>query len=123
PAEARREAQALRAKGDAAELVENAKAAAEVNEMLAKVWENTGTDATQIFLLQQIDMVLKEAATIPHKMNLENINVIDNGDGQSIASLANVYPEVVKQFLVQVQETLGIDISGTLSQRGTVTKR
>ncbi|MEL6940819.1 MAG: SPFH domain-containing protein, partial [Cyanobacteria bacterium J06598_1] len=46
PAEARREAQALRAKGDAAELVENAKAAAEVNEMLAKVWENTGTDAT-----------------------------------------------------------------------------
>lgn len=117
PAEARREAQALRAKGEAAELVENAKAAAEVNEMLAQVWQKTGTDATQIFLLQQIDMVLKEAATIPHKMNLENINVIDNGDGSSIASLANVYPEVVKQFLVQVEQTLGIDIAGTLSQQ------
>ncbi len=116
PAEARREAQVLNAKGAAAEAAENAKAAAEVNEMLAEVWKKTGSDATQIFLLQQIDMVLKEAATIPRKMNLENINVIDNGDGKSIASLANVYPEVVRQFLVQVEQTLGIDVVGTLSQ-------
>ena len=117
PAEARREAQVLQAKGAAAEFAENAKAAAEVNEMLAQVWQKTGSDATQIFLLQQIDMVLKEAATIPRKMHLENINVIDNGDGKSIASLANVYPEVVKQFLVQVEQTLGIDIAGTLSRK------
>ncbi len=117
PAEARREAQVLQAKGAAAELAENAKAAAEVNEMLAQVWQKTGPDATQIFLLQQIDMVLKEAATIPHKMNLENINVIDNGDGKAIASLANLYPEVVKQFLVQVEQTLGIDVIGTLNPK------
>lgn len=117
PAEARREAQVLLAKGAAAEMAENAKAAAEVNEMLAKVWQTAGPDATQIFLLQQIDMVLKEAATIPHKMHLENINVIDNGDGKSIASLANLYPEVVKQFLVQVEQTLGIDVIGTLNPK------
>ncbi len=117
PAEARREAQVLQAQGAAAEFAENAKAAAEVNEMLAQVWQKTGSDATQIFLLQQIDMVLKEAATIPQKMHLENINVIDNGDGKAIASLANVYPEVVKQFLVQVEQTLGIDIAGTLSRK------
>ncbi|MFK8183921.1 MAG: flotillin family protein [Phormidesmis sp.] len=118
PAEAQREAQALRAKGAAAELVENAKASAQVNEMLAKVWQTTGADASQIFLLQQIDMVLKEAATIPHKMDLQEINVIDNGDGKAIASLANVYPEIVKQFLVQVESTLGIDVAATLSKRG-----
>ena len=39
PAEAAREAQALYAKGAAAEVAENAKAAAEVNEMLAQVWK------------------------------------------------------------------------------------
>ena len=118
PAEARREAQVLQAKGEAAELAENAKAAAEVNEMLAQVWRTTGADASQIFLLQQIEMVLKEAATIPHKMNLQEINVIDNGDGKAISSLANVYPEVVKQFLVQVEETLGIDVAKALSAKG-----
>ena len=123
PAEAYREAQALRAKGDAAEQLENAKAAAKVNEMLAQVWQKTGADTTQIFLLQQIDMVLKEAASIPHKMNLENINVIDNGDGKSIASLANVYPEVVRQFLLQVEQTLGIDVIGTLSSSQPTVKQ
>ncbi len=117
PAEAQKEAQIFKAKGAAAEFAENAKAAAAVNEMLAQVWQQAGSDATEIFLLQQIDMVLKEAATIPRRMQLENINVIDSGDGKSIASLANVYPEVVRQFLVQVEQTLGIDVIGTLSKR------
>ncbi|MEL6604271.1 MAG: SPFH domain-containing protein [Cyanobacteria bacterium J06614_10] len=121
PAEARREAQALQAKGAAAGLAENAKAAAEVNEMLAKVWQETGTEANQIFLLQQIEMILQEAAAIPHRMQLENINVIDNGDGKAIASLANVYPEVVRQFLAQVEQTLGIDVVGTLAARDKIT--
>ncbi|WP_121969877.1 SPFH domain-containing protein [Leptolyngbya sp. BC1307] len=117
PAEAHKEAQFLQAKGDAAEFAENAKAAALVNEMLAQVWQETGADTTQIFLLQQIDTILKEAATVPHRLKLENINVIDNGDGKAIASLANVYPEVIKQFLAQVEQTLGIDVIGTLSHR------
>ena len=117
PAEARREAQALHAKGAAAGTAENAKAAAQVNEMLAQVWQETGADASQIFLLQQIEMILQEAAAIPHRVNMGNVNVIDNGDGKAIASLANVYPEIVKQFLAQVEATLGIDVVGTLSAR------
>ena len=52
-------------------------------------------------------------------MQLQNINVIDNGDGKAIASLANVYPEIVQQFLAQVEKTLGIDVLGTLSQAGS----
>jgi len=115
PAQARREAQALQAKGAAAGLAENAKATAAVNEMLAEVWKETGADASQIFLLQQVEMILQEAAAIPHRMKLENINVIDNGDGKAIASLANVYPEIVKKFLTQVEQTLGIDVVKTLS--------
>ncbi|MEL7512487.1 MAG: flotillin family protein, partial [Cyanobacteria bacterium J06554_3] len=120
PAEARKEAQTLHAKGAAAGLAENAKAAAAVNQMLAEVWQETGAEASQIFLLQQVEMILQEAAAIPHRMQLENINVIDNGDGKSIASLANLYPEIVKQFLAQVEQTLGIDVIGTLSARGSL---
>ncbi|MEL7225101.1 MAG: flotillin family protein, partial [Cyanobacteria bacterium J06576_12] len=117
PAEARREAQALHAKGAAAETAENAKAAAQVNEMLAEVWKETGADASQIFLLQQVEMILREAAAIPHRVQLGNVNVIDNGDGKAIAGMANVYPEIVKQFLAQVEQTLGIDVIGTLSAK------
>jgi flotillin len=112
PAEAEREAKTFAAKGEAAELAENAKAAALVNEMLAKVWQETGVDATELFLIQQIEMVLQEAAKIPNRLHLEHVNVIDNGDGQSLARLITIYPEVVRQFLQQVEDTLGLAVTG-----------
>lgn len=117
PAEADRQAKALQAKGSAAALAENAKAAALVNDMLSKVWRETGVDAAEIFLIQQIEMVLQEAAKIPSRLHLEQINVVDNGDGKALASLLNVYPEVVRQFLDRVDQTLGIDVAATLNRR------
>ncbi|MDX2244510.1 MAG: SPFH domain-containing protein [Leptolyngbyaceae cyanobacterium bins.302] len=117
PAEADKEAKTFQAKGAAAELAENAKAAALVNDMLTKVWRETGVDAAEVFLIQQIEMVLQEAAKIPNRMHLEQIHVIDNGDGKALASLLNVYPEVVRQFLDRVDQTLGIDVAATLNRK------
>jgi flotillin len=123
PAEAQKQAQELRARGEAAALAENAKAAALVNEMLSQVWAETGVDAAQVFLLQQVEMILQEAAAIPHRLHLHQVNVIDNGDGQALASLMNVYPEVVRQFLERVDQTLGIDVTGTLNRRPNLDSR
>jgi flotillin len=115
PAEAQRQAKELLARGDAAELKENAEAYALVNEMLSQVWQSTGKDAKELFLIQQLETVLQEAVQIPGKLNLEKVNVIDNGDGKALASLVNVYPEIVVEFLNSVNKTLGIDVIGTLN--------
>ena len=115
PAEADRVAKSLLAKGDAAPLKENAEAAALVNEMLGEVWQSTGQDAKELFLIQQLETVLEEAVAIPERLKLDKVNVIDNGDGKSLASLVNVHPEIVAQFLNSVNDTLGIDVIGTLN--------
>lgn len=117
PAQADKEAKTYQAKGAAAELAENAKASALVNDMLTRVWQETGVDAAEVFLIQQIEMVLQEAAKIPNRMHLEQVHVIDNGDGKALANLINVYPEVVRQFLDRVDQTLGIDVAATLNRR------
>ena len=117
PAEADRMAKSLLAKGDAAALKENAAAAAMVNEMLGEVWQSTGEDAKELFLIQQLETVLQEAVSIPERLQLDKVNVIDNGDGKAIASLVNVYPEIVAQFLNSVNDTLGIDVIGTLNAK------
>lgn len=119
PAEADQVAKGLLAKGDAAFLKENAEAAALVNEMLAEVWQSTGQDAKELFLIQQLETVLQEAVAIPERLKLEKVNVIDNGDGKSLASLVNVYPEIVAQFLNSVKDTLGIDVIGTLNSKNS----
>jgi flotillin len=119
PAEAQKQAQELKAKGDAAVLAENASAAALVNELLAQVWQETGTDASEVFYIQQIEMVLREAAKIPGRLKLEQVNVIDSGDGKSLACLVNAYPEIFRQFLDRVDDTLGIKVMGnTVSRNG-----
>jgi flotillin len=116
PAQAQKQAQELAARGKASSLEENARAAALVNNMLSQVWQSMGADASDLFLIQQIETLLLEATKIPSRLHLENINVIDNGDGKAIASLTNAYPEIVRQFLTQVDQTLGIDVAGTLNQ-------
>ena len=119
PAEAQLQARELLAKGDATSLSENAKAEALVNDMLSLVWQETGKDASELFYLQQISMILRESAKIPGQIKLENINVIDSGDGKSIASLINAYPEIFRQFLKNVNQTLGIDVTGNLSSHNS----
>ena len=119
PAEADKVARSLIAKGDAAIFRENAAAAALVNEMLGQVWQSTGKDAKELFLIQQLETVLEEAIAIPERLKLDKVNVIDNGDGKSLASLVNVYPEIVAQFLNSVNNTLGIDVIGTLNSQNS----
>lgn len=115
PAEAERQAKELQARGAAASLSENARAAAQVNDLLAQVWQEIGSDAGELFYLQQIEMILKQAAIVPSRVDLQNINVIDNGDGKSIASLVQAYPEIFHQFLDSVNQILGINVTGSFN--------
>lgn len=113
PAEAQRQAQELHAKGESASVAENARAEAQVNDLLSTVWQETGADAAELFYIQQIDTILREAAKVPKRVQLGNVKVIDNGDGKAIAALVNSYPEVFRQFLENVNETLGINVLGS----------
>lgn len=117
PAEAQRQAKVFQSRGEASELVEDAKATAQVNDLLSQVWQSIGDDAAEVFLIQQLEMILKQAATVPNRMHLKRVQVIDNGDGQALASLVNAYPKIVRQFLEQVDQTLGLDVNAILRRR------
>ena len=87
--------------------------------MLTQVWEDAGKEAEVVFLLQQIEMVLQQAATIPSHLHLKRIKAIDGNDASSLINLVALYPKVVKQFLEQVDDILGIDVLTTLKSSGT----
>lgn len=115
PAQAQQKALQLQARGQASATAENAKASAYVNNMLTQVWHEAGDEAEIVFLLQQIELVLNQASALPNQLHLKHISAIDGNDSNSLAGLMTLYPNIVKNFLIQIHETLGIDVIGTLN--------
>ena len=118
PSKAQQKAQELRARGQAAATAEDVKASALVNDMLTQVWEDAGSTAELVFLLQQIEMVLEQATRLPAQLQLKRITALDGNDASSLASLVALNHKVVRQFFEQVKDILGIDLLGTLSSTG-----
>ena len=118
PAQANQKAKELRARGMAAATAEDVKASALVNDLLTQVWEEAGSTAELVFLLQQIEMVLDHATRLPARLHLKRITTLDGNDASSLASLVALNHVVVRQFFDQVKEIFGIDLIDTLSNRG-----
>ena len=115
PAQASQKARELRARGQAAATAEDVKASALVNDLLTQVWEDAGSTAELVFLLQQIEMVLEQATRVPSRLTLQRVTSLDGNDATSLASLVALNHGVVRQFFEQVKEILGIDLLATLS--------
>ena len=115
PAQASQKARELRARGQAAATAEDVKASALVNDLLTQVWEDAGSTAELVFLLQQIEMVLDQETRLPSRLTLHRVTSLDGNDATSLASLVALNHVVVRQFFEQVKEILGIDLLATLS--------
>lgn len=118
PAQASQKAKELKARGQAAATAEDVKASALVNDLLTQVWEDAGSTAELVFLLQQIEMVLAQATRLPAQIQLQHVTALDGNDAKSLAGLVALNHVVVRQFFEQVKEILGIDLLGTLSAQG-----
>jgi len=119
PAQAQRQAQEFLARGEAAPLAANARATAEVTQMLNELWQKYGQDASAILLIQQLEMLVAMAAQVPQKLDLGQVHVIDSGSGRALATLMRAYPEMVQQFLQQVDQMLGLNVATTLQSNPT----
>lgn len=111
PAQAQRTAAAFQARGEAATIEETARATAMANTLLSQVWQEAGSQASEVFVLQQLEMILNEAGKIPQRLQLGDINVIDNGDGNALSSLIQVYPQMISQYLTAVEQILNVKLA------------
>ncbi len=119
PAEAEREAEALRARGAAATIEESGRAMAGVLQMMTEAWLDAGPDAKEIFLIQQLEGVLQTVVTRVNDIGINHVTLIDDGDGQALARHVAGFPAVVRQVLDEMKTTTGIDVAGTMAGRST----
>ena len=119
PARAEEQAMELQCRGAAAATAENARASAAVNDLLAAVWREAGDQASSLFVLQQIETVLAEAVAVSSQLRLNHIQAVETGDPADLAALAAIHPAVMRGFLEQVRDTLGIDVLQALQSPRT----
>lgn len=115
PAEAARTANEYRAQGDAASIRERGKAVGQALDMLHSAWARAGENALSIYLIEDIENILRSAAEGVSKVKVEKLNIIDSGDADTLRAYVAAYPAMLSSILEAVAKTTGIDIPKALS--------
>jgi flotillin len=120
PAEALQRAQEYKAKGDAAILRERGLAASQALELMNSAWKEAGDSALSIYLIEDFEKILASAAKGVAKVKIQNLNMIDGGDGKVLASYVASYPAMLGSIFEAVAQSTGIDIPKAISGRNSV---
>jgi flotillin len=115
PAEARRQAAILEAKGKAAYTEEEGKAQAAVLQMMTDAWLSAGADAKDIFLIQQLEAVLETVVERVNSVSIDEVNLLDGGDGDALPRHIASFPAMVRSVLEELHSSTGVDVPGILS--------
>lgn len=108
PAEADCQQAIAKAKGQAAEIIEDGKAQALGLQRLGEVWRSAGEDAREVFLYQKIDVLMQIMATSVPKIAVSDVAIVDAENGTQATKIAN--------FLEQLNKTTGVDVKHILGQ-------
>jgi flotillin len=123
PAEADRQVAVFEARGNAASIEEEGRAMAAVLQMMTDTWKTAGSDAKDIFLIQQLEQVLQTVVERVHHLNISEVTLLDGGDGQALPRHISSYPAMVRQVLEELHASTGVDVTGILAGTANKEKR
>jgi flotillin len=115
PAEVDAQVKELAAAGQAASIAADGEAMAASLAEVASAWHDSGGRAMDMFVLQHLDQIFGDVARAATRVKVEQVNLIDGGDGKTIPAYAAAYPATVTALLEQVTRTLGIDIAKVIT--------
>ncbi|NCQ61478.1 MAG: flotillin family protein, partial [Myxococcales bacterium] len=119
PADIQRQAVAVLAVGEAAPSAENGKAVVEVLRMMSEAWLSMGNQAKEIYVIQHLEEIVGTVVTNLASLQIDEVNVLDRGDGQALAGYAAAYPGMVAAVLKSLADFTGIDVPTLLAGEAT----
>ena len=117
PAEAEKRAREMIARGDAAPIEENGKALARVLEMLAKAWSEAGSNARDVFLIEQIEKLMETIVTRLGALQVGEVHIVDPGDGSALPNYVAGFPMTVSSVLDALKQSTGVDVGEILAPK------
>jgi flotillin len=83
--------------------------------MLTDAWLRAGRDAKDIFLIQQVEQVIRLVAERVNTLSVQDVTLLDGGDGQALPRHVASFPATVRAVLEEVRASTGVDVVGILS--------
>ena len=116
PAESECQTMMAEAKGEAATIIEQGRSQAEGLGDLVESLKRSGSDAKQLFVLQKLEPLLKMLSDTVQPIEVEEVNLIGEREGQSSLSIATL----LKQLQVSTgfrlpEEILSEDLSDSVN--------
>jgi flotillin len=115
PAEVDAQIRELAAAGQAASIAADGEAMAASLAEVASAWHDSGGRAMDMFVLQHLDQIFGDVAKAATRIKIEQVNLIDGGDGKTIPAYAAAYPATMAALFEQVTRTLGVDIAKVIT--------
>jgi flotillin len=119
PSEMDREARAILAVGEAAPTAESGAAAVEVLRMMSEAWKTMGPKAKELYVIQHIEEIVDTVVEHLQNVAVDEVHVLDQGDGSGLASYAATYPQMVATVMRTLSESTGVDVPAILNGRDT----
>ena len=93
---------------------EKSRALAESLQYLAEVWQQAGSDAKTIFVLERIEGLLKSIVGSLDIQVLE-ANLVDDGSGQALPKFVGSHIGSVQAVLDQLRDVTGLDLKAAMN--------
>jgi flotillin len=114
PAEAQRKAAELRARADAAPILENGKAQVEVLKLLYSQISTAGEQGFAVFMAEKLPTLLGTAVDAVKGIDIDRVVVMDGGSGDGVSNAANQRLNAAYRTLEGLGSAFGIDIQSVL---------
>ncbi len=116
-AEAERQAKEEIAKGNAARILEDGQAEVEVLRRKLELWNQAGSDAERLFLIQMLPEIIQQIVRTVDNLQIDKITVVDSGSGGSgVPAVFNQIAGATPALLESLKASTGIDIAGMLNK-------
>lgn len=114
PADAARQAAEADARGSAAPVIEDGKAAAQALALVAQEWQAAGSDGRDLYVLQHLREMVEAAVARVTRAKIQELSVVDGGDGASYTGAVASFPAAVSEVLRETAQAIGVDMNDLL---------
>lgn len=121
-AEAERQAKEEIAKGNAARILEDGQAEVEVLRQKLALWQEAGTEAERLFLIQMLPEIMERVVSTVDNLKIDKITVVDSGQGGGGSGVPALFSQIAgatPALLESLKASTGIDVAGMLSSATT----